>query len=257
MQAFFVFSTALSLRACEAIYFVYILFCFEIEIPYSTLLRIGMTHTMPFRPKEKSLYFKTKEQIHILRGILTQKIKIATSFLLAMTVLHYLCYMETIIRPATQNDLTAILEIVNYNILNTTAVYDYYPKTIEDMQQWLAERQQAGWPVIIAEEKGSLLGYASYGTFRIKAAYQFTVEHSVYVSHEHAGKGVGKLLLSKLIELAKQQELHSMIGCIDADNKSSIDFHKKFGFTEAGVLREVGFKFNRWLDLQFMELLLK
>ena len=165
--------------------------------------------------------------------------------------------METFIRPATANDLLAILEIVNYNILNTTAVYDYEPKTINEMQHWFSEREQAGLPVLIAEENGMLLGYASYGTFRIKAAYQFTVEHSVYVSYQHAGKGIGKLLLAKLIELAKHQGLHSLIGCIDADNQASIDFHKKFGFTEAGVLHQVAFKFDRWLDLQFMELLLK
>ena len=125
------------------------------------------------------------------------------------------------------------------------------------MEQWFTERQQAGWPVIAAEENSILLGYASYGTFRVRAAYKYTVEHSVYVSNEHTGKGIGKILLAELIELAKKQGLHSMIGCIDAENKSSIDFHKKFGFREAGVLKEVAYKFDRWLDLQFMELLLK
>ena len=165
--------------------------------------------------------------------------------------------METTLRPATKRDLPAILEIVNYNIMHTTAVYDYEPKTLNDIKHWFIEKQQAGWPVLVAEEDGIFLGYATYGTFRVKAAYQYTVEHSVYVSPALTGKGIGKKLLCRLIELAKEQELHSMIGCIDADNKASILFHQRLGFTTAGVLKEVGYKFNRWLDLQFMELLLK
>src|SRR5687768_15569435 len=136
--------------------------------------------------------------------------------------------MKTIIRPATTNDLPAILDILNYNILHSTAVYEYETKELPYMEQWFTERQQAGWPVIVAEENGILLGYASYGTFRVRPAYQYTVEHSVYVSNEHIGKGIGRILLNELIELAKKQGLHSMIGCIDAENKSSIDFHKKF-----------------------------
>lgn len=165
--------------------------------------------------------------------------------------------METTIRPATKRDLPAILEIVNYNIVHSTAVYDYEPKKLADIKQWFTDKEQAGWPILVAEEDGIFLGYATYGTFRIKAAYQYTVEHSVYVSPALTGKGIGRVLLTTLIEKAKEQGLHSMIGCIDADNKASIQFHQRLGFKKAGVLKEVGFKFNRWLDLQFMELLLK
>ncbi|MGK4568688.1 N-acetyltransferase family protein [Flavobacterium sp. 3HN19-14] len=97
----------------------------------------------------------------------------------------------------------------------------------------------------------------SYGTFRIKAAYQFTVEHSVYVAEEFSGKGIGKLLLQQLIATAKEEGYHLMIGCIDADNSGSIAFHEKFGFEVTGHLKEVGFKFDRWLDLVLMQLVLK
>lgn len=165
--------------------------------------------------------------------------------------------MQITIRPAQIKDIPAILEIVNYNILNSTAVYDYDPKTLGDMELWLTEKQEANWPVIVAESEGIVMGYATYGTFRTKAGYRFTVEHSVYVSENHNGKGIGKLLLLELIALAKVEGYHTMIGGIDADNKGSIEFHKKFGFVDNGTIKEAGFKFERWLDVTFMQLILK
>lgn len=158
---------------------------------------------------------------------------------------------------ATPQHLPAILEIVNYNILNSTAVYDYAPKELADMKAWLQDKQEHNWPVIVAVEDGVVLGYGTYGTFRFKEGYKYTVEHSVYVSHERTGKGIGKILLKELIVKAKEQGYHTMIGGIDADNKDSIVFHEKFGFVSVGLLKEVGFKFNRWLDVQFMQLILK
>ena len=101
-----------------------------------------------------------------------------------------------------------------------------------------------------------MLGFGTYGTFREKIGYQFTVEHSIYVFDNFTGKGIGKLLLAALIELAKNQKLHAMIGAIDAENRSSIAFHEKFGFTLVGNIREVAFKFDRWLDLVLMQLIL-
>ena len=165
--------------------------------------------------------------------------------------------MQTIIRAATINDIPALLAIVNYNILNTSAIYDYEPKSLPEMQQWFRDKQNGGWPVLIAETNGQMEGYATYGTFRFKEGYKFTIEHSVYVSHEHNGKGIGGKLLEELIVLAKEQGYHTMIGCIDADNGGSIAFHKKYGFTEAGLLKESAFKFDKWLDLLFMQLILK
>ena len=158
--------------------------------------------------------------------------------------------------PATPRHLPEILEIVNYNILNSTAVYDYNPKTLADMEDWLQEKMENNWPVIVAVENETVIGYGTYGTFRFKEGYKYTVEHSVYVSNEHTGKGVGKLLLAELILLAKESGYHTMIGGIDADNKDSIEFHKKFGFVSVGLLKEVGFKFGRWLNVEFMQLIL-
>ena len=96
-----------------------------------------------------------------------------------------------------------------------------------------------------------------YSDFRFREAYKYTVEHSVYVSLNEMGKGVGKLLMIKLIELAKAQGLHTMIGVIDSENKSSISFHEQFGFKTVGIIKESGYKFDRWLDSVFMQLLLE
>lgn len=164
--------------------------------------------------------------------------------------------MEIILRPASSQDLKAILEIVNYNILNTTAVYDYNIKSFSEIEQWFTDKQNAGWPVLVAAVDGSVAGYATYGTFRTKEGYKYTIEHSVYVSPEHNGKGIGGKLLEALIKLAKLEGYHTMIGCIDAENTVSIAFHKKYGFTQAGLLKQSAFKFGKWLDLVFMQLIL-
>ena len=165
--------------------------------------------------------------------------------------------MNVTIRPASSNDLLAILDIVNYSILNTTANYNYDIQTIEVQKKWFEDKQLLHFPVIVAESNEQVVGFGTYGTFREKIGYQFTVEHSVYVSDRFTGKGIGKLLLEELIHLAKKQGYHTMIGAIDAENSESIAFHKKFGFVESGIIKEVGFKFDKWLDLLFMQLILK
>lgn len=161
------------------------------------------------------------------------------------------------IRKATEKDILGILEIVNHSILHSTAIYDYEARSIEEQQAWFLEKQSLGFPVIVAEIDGQVGGFGTYGSFRVKVAYQYTVEHSVYVSENYIGKGIGKLLLKQLIEFAKLEGYHTMIGCIDADNEGSIAFHKKFGFKTSGTLSEVGFKFGRWLDLVLMQLIIK
>jgi L-amino acid N-acyltransferase YncA len=165
--------------------------------------------------------------------------------------------MQSTIRQATEKDLDAILEIVNYNILNTTAIYDYEPRTLIQQKAIFDDKVKAGFPLIIIEMNNDITGFGTYGTFRFKEGYKFTVEHSVYVSTHHQGKGLGKLLLSALIELAKKQKLHTMIAVIDAENQSSVEFHKQFGFETVGVLKESAFKFDKWLDTVFMQLILK
>ena len=165
--------------------------------------------------------------------------------------------MEIIIRPATTEDLTSILEIVNHAILHTTAIYDYDARTLEEQITWFEEKQTSLFPVIVAELDTEVLGFGTFGNFRVKVGYRFTVEHSVYVKDKATGKGIGKLSLQKLIYLAKAQNYHSMIGVIDTSNSGSIAFHQKFGFVEAGILKQAGYKFDKWLDVSLMQLLLK
>ena len=160
------------------------------------------------------------------------------------------------IRPYKTEDTQAILEIINHNILHSTSLYDYSVRTIEQQKAILEDKIKKGFPVIVAEKEGEILGFGMYSEFRFREAYQFTVEHSVYVAANHLGKGIGKSLLSELIVLAKAQKLHTMIGVIDSENQNSIAFHEQFGFKIAGVIKESGYKFDRWLDSVFMQLIL-
>ncbi len=162
--------------------------------------------------------------------------------------------MNVTLRKATSDDVQAILEIVNHAIQNTTANYDYEPHTTEMQHAWFDDKTNSGFPVFVAEIDKKVAGFGTYGTFRFKFGYRFTVEHSVYVHEAYIGKGIGSQILPKLIELAKDQNLHMMIGGIDATNDASIRFHEKFGFRKCGLIPEVAYKFDRWLDLQFMAL---
>ncbi|HTC00623.1 MAG TPA: GNAT family N-acetyltransferase [Ferruginibacter sp.] len=160
-----------------------------------------------------------------------------------------------LVRTATANDLPAMLVIYNDIIINTTAVYDYEPHTIEMRRQWFTTKQEQGFPVFVAEENGVIVGFSSFGTFRAWTGFNHTVENSIYVSAEHRGKGIGKLLLPPLIDAAKELKLHAIVAGIDATNMVSIKLHEKFGFVEVAHFKEVGYKFDRWLDLVFMELI--
>lgn len=162
--------------------------------------------------------------------------------------------MESIVRKATVSDLTSILEIVNHAILNTTAIYDYDVRTLEEQTIIFESKKDRNFPTFVAELNNEVVGFGTYDTFRTKIGYRFTVEHSVYVKEGFSGKGIGALLLQKLIETAKEQDYHIMIGVIDASNENSIRFHERFGFQSMGILKEVGFKFERWLDANLMTL---
>jgi len=151
----------------------------------------------------------------------------------------------------------AILDIYNEAIANTTAVYEYKLFNPEKIQAWFADKQAGNYPVIGAvDEAGNLLGFASYGVFRARPAYKYTVEHSVYVHKDHRGKGIGRQLLKRIIDAARAQAYHVMIGGIDAENLASIELHKQFDFVHAGTITQAGFKFGRWLDLVFYQLTL-
>lgn len=164
--------------------------------------------------------------------------------------------MAIITRQYQKSDAAAILDIINYNILNATALYDYTIRSLEQQESILESKIQSGFPVIVAENNGEVVGFGMYSEFRFREAYKFTVEHSVYVNQTNQGSGIGKLLLTELILLAKKQGLHTMIGVIDAENQNSIDFHHQFGFKTVGIIKESGFKFGRWLDSVFVQLIL-
>jgi phosphinothricin acetyltransferase len=157
--------------------------------------------------------------------------------------------------PARHSD--AILAILNDAIANSTALYDYKPRTPANMASWFEAKAQKQYPVIgIENSAGDLLGFASYGPFRAWPAYKYTVEHSVYVDARFRGQGVGRKLLEAIIAAAERQEYHVMVGGIDAANAVSIRLHESFGFTACGIVRQAGFKFGRWLDLAFYQLIL-
>ena len=164
--------------------------------------------------------------------------------------------MEIIIRKATAEDLPAILEIYNDAIVNTTAVYDYNPHTLAMRQKWFEDKSVANIPVLVAIVDGSIAGFATYGPFRAWAAYQYAVEHSVYVHQNYRRKGIARKLLIQLIEAVEQQGLHTLIAGIDAENEVSIQLHEQLGFSVVGRLNQVGYKFDRWLDLVFMQKIL-
>ena len=151
-----------------------------------------------------------------------------------------------------------ILAILNDAIENSTALYDYRPRTMAMMDAWFDAKTKGNYPVIGAvDEDDRLLGFATYGMFRERPAYKYTVEHSVYVERDCRGRGVGRTLLAAIIERARMQDYHVLIGGIDADNAVSIELHKKFGFAFCGEIRESGYKFGRWLHLHFYQLILE
>lgn len=164
--------------------------------------------------------------------------------------------MSIEIRSYTKNDCQSILEIINYNILNSTALYDYNIRTLEQQLAIFEDKIVKKFPILVAIENETIVGFGYYSEFRFREAYKFTVEHSVYAHPNHQGKGIGKLLLTELIRLAKAQNLHTMIGVIDAENTGSIAFHEKFGFKQVGFIKDSGYKFDRWLHSVFMQLML-
>lgn len=151
----------------------------------------------------------------------------------------------------------AILAIFNDAIANSTALYEYKPRTMETMKAWFATKEANSFPVIGAmDESGALMGFASYGSFRAFPANKYTVEHSVYVEKSNRGKGVSLVLMNAIIQKAREANMHTLIGGIDAANEVSIALHTKLGFVHAGTIRHAAFKFGRWLDLAFYQLIL-
>ena len=165
--------------------------------------------------------------------------------------------MTIVIRDAREADLAAMLAIYNDAVLTTTAVYDYKPRSSGQQAAWFKAKQEQGLPVLAAEDGGGVVGFASYGPFRPWPAYLHSVENSLYVAPEQRGRGIGTLLLPALIQRAAERGLHTMIAGVDATNEPSLRLHAKFGFERVAQFREVGWKFERWLDLAFLQLILQ
>jgi phosphinothricin acetyltransferase len=159
-----------------------------------------------------------------------------------------------IVRDAAPGDLAAIAGILNIEIRSGTASWTATPKTVDDMTRWFDERVARGFPVLVAEDGGEVLGYASYGPFRAGEGYRETVEHSVYVARW--GRGIARLLMERLIAAARAAGLARMVGGVSADQRASMNLHRDLGFEEQGRLKGVGLKRGKRQDLALMVLAL-
>lgn len=159
------------------------------------------------------------------------------------------------IRTATVADLDGINAIYNHYVPISTTTYDVEPMSLDERRQWF-EGRDAIHPVTVAERAGEMVGWGSLNVFRAKPAYRPTVENSVYVHPDHQRTGVGSAVLADLIERARALGLHSIVAGIDGEQTASAELHKKFGFVEVARFGEVGYKFGRWLDAIFMQLML-
>ena len=161
--------------------------------------------------------------------------------------------MTVIIRPATEADLPAILAIYNDAVATTTAIWNDTPADLANRKAWFDARAAQGYPILVAGEDETIVGYGSFGDFRPFEGYRFTVEHSVYVAAGARRRGIASALLTALIERARDMGKHVMVAGIAADNDASLRLHERYGFAETGRMPEVGFKFERWLDLVLMQ----
>ncbi|WP_461208876.1 GNAT family N-acetyltransferase [Desulfocurvus sp. DL9XJH121] len=165
--------------------------------------------------------------------------------------------MQARIRDAVAADAAAIRDIYNHEVARTTVTWNETPVDEAGRAAWIAARQGAGHPVLVAEgPDGEVLGYATYEEFRAFDGYRRTVEHSVYVREDCRGRGLGSALLAELIGRARGLGLHVMVAAVSADNQGSVRLHERLGFTQVGLMPEVGVKFGRWLDLVLLQLVL-
>jgi len=162
---------------------------------------------------------------------------------------------EIIVRLAAGNDLAAINDIYNHYVLRSTCTYQEAIESMESRREWFA-RHDAEHPVTVAELHGQIIGWGSLSAFHPRSAYRNTVENSVYLHHEFHRRGFGSLILRDLIERARALGHHTIIAAIDADQTASVLLHQKFGFEKVGRLQQLGFKFGRWLDVIYMQLML-
>ncbi len=157
------------------------------------------------------------------------------------------------ISSAARPQLGEILAIYNEVIRNTTAVYAEEEVTLANRESWFDAKAAGGFPVLVAHDHSGVAGFGTFGEFRAWPCYRYSIEHSVHVRADCRGRGVGRALVLALLDAAAGMHKHVMIGGIDADNAASIGLHRSLGFEEVAHMREVGFKFGRWLDLKFLQ----
>jgi L-amino acid N-acyltransferase len=157
------------------------------------------------------------------------------------------------IARASHAHLPGILAIYNEVIRTSTAVFSEVEVTLENREAWLEAKHASGHPVLVAADDSGVIGFATFGDFRTWPGYRFSVEHSVHVRADRRRRGVGRALVLELVEEARRAGKHVMIAGIDAENVTSIALHESLGFEPVGHLREVAYKFGRWLDLRFLQ----
>ncbi len=161
------------------------------------------------------------------------------------------------VRPATREHVPGILAIYNEAVVTTTASYDYEPRDLAHRMAWYEDHVANNYAIFAAiTPTGEVVGWSSLSRFHDRMGYRFTAENSIYIAAPWRGQGIGTALMEPLIQAAIQRGLHSIIALIDASNQASIRLHAKFDFVHLGLFKEVGFKFNRWLDVVYMQRLL-
>jgi L-amino acid N-acyltransferase YncA len=157
------------------------------------------------------------------------------------------------IRDAGEADIEQITTIYNEILAHSTAIYNDLPATLEDRIAWWHARIRLGYPVVVAVNADRIAGFASFGDFRSWPGYRFTVEGTVHIHADARGQGVGNELLKTIVGRAQVLGKHTMIAGVDSKNVASLRFFERFGFERVAHLREVGFKFNQFLDLIFLQ----
>lgn len=157
------------------------------------------------------------------------------------------------VRAADRSDLPGILAIYNEVVASSTAIYTDQLSTLDERSDWFESRRRQGYPVLVAADGGAVIGFASFGDWRPWSGYAATVEHSVHVHASHRRSGVGRALLSALLPLARDAGKHVIVGAVDAQNSASLRLHESLGFERVAYFKQVARKFDRWLDLVFVQ----
>ena len=167
---------------------------------------------------------------------------------------------STTLRLASLGDAEQIRQIYNHEVTNTLATFDLVPRSLADQQRWIADRNGAFAAIVAVDTEvdasGEIVGFGSLSPYKERAAYRTSVEDSVYVRRDRNGQGIGKQIVTELLHMAAASGFHAVFARITATSEASIALHKSCGFELVGIEREVGRKFNKWLDVALMQILL-